>query len=93
LYNDPITSINVDSKRLLCVIKALKIDKLRANLLGTILKVDKCEKKEIPKEKFNGSALDVMKKQSKEITDLRHDEMVCLYKYVGELERTHHHFK
>ena len=75
------------------MVKTLKMDKLRANLLRTILKVDKCEKKDISKEKFNVFALEVMKKQSKKITDLRQREMVCLYKYVGELERTHQHFK
>jgi len=75
------------------VLKTLKIDELRVDLLRTILKVDNCEKKEILKQKSSNSALDIMKKSSKEIRDLRHNEMVCLYKYVGELERTHHHFK
>ena len=75
------------------MLKTSKIDELRANLLRTILKVDNCEKKEILKQKSNDSDLDMIKKSSKEITDLRHNEILCLYKYVGELERTHHHFK
>ena len=75
------------------MLKTLKIDELRVNLLRTILKVDNCEKKEISKQKSDDSALDMIKKSSDEITNLRHNEMVCLYKYVGELERTHHHFK
>ena len=74
------------------MIKTLKIDELRINLLRTILKVDDFEKKEISKQKSNDSALDIIKKSSDEIRDLRHHEMACLYKYVGELERTHHHF-
>ena len=75
------------------MLKTLKIDELRADLLRTILKVDNCEKKEISKEKSNGFTLDIMKKPSKEITDLRYDEIACLYKYTRELERTHPHFK
>ena len=75
------------------MLKTLKIDELRVNLLRTILKVDNCEKKEISKQKSDDSALDMIKKSSKEITNLRHNEMTCLYKYVGELERTHPHFK
>ena len=75
------------------MLKTLKIDELRADLLGTILKVDNCEKEEISKEKSSDSALDIIKKSSKEIRDLRHNEMVCLYKYARELERTHPHFK
>ena len=74
------------------MLKTLKIDELRVNLLRTILKVDNCEKKEISKQKSNDSARDIIKKYSKEIRDLRHNEMACLYKYVVELERTHHHF-
>ena len=75
------------------MLKTLKIDELRVNLLKTILKVDDCEKGEISKQKSNDSTLDMIKKHSKEIRDLRHNEMACLYEYVGELERTHHHFK
>ena len=75
------------------MIKTQKIDELRVNLLRTILKVDNCEKQEISKQKSSNSALDIIKKSSNEIRDLRHNEMACLYKYVGELERTHHHFK
>ena len=75
------------------MLKTLKIDELRVNLLKTILKVDNFEKEEISKQNSNDSAHDMIKKSSKEIRDLRHNEMACLYKYVGELERTHHHFK
>jgi len=75
------------------VLKTLKIDELRANLLGAILEVDVFERENISKEKFNTFALNVTKKRSKEITDLRHHEQISLYKYVGELERTHPHFK
>ena len=92
MYNDSNTSIQVELKRLLIVVKILKIDQLRANLLGAILKVDTCEKKNTSKEKFNTFALDVIKKQCKKITDLRRREQASLYKYVGELERTHPHF-
>ena len=75
------------------MLKTQKIDELRVNLLKTILKVDDFEMEEISKQKSGDSALDMIKKSSDEIRDLRHNEMACLYKYVGELERTHHHFK
>ena len=75
------------------MLKTLKIDELRVDLLRTILKVDDFEMEEISKQKSNDSTLDMIKKSSDEIRDLRHNEMACLYKYVGELERTHHHFK
>ena len=70
-----------------------KIDKLRSNLLSSILKVDNCEKKMHSKEKFNTFALDKIENRSKEIMDLRQSERASLYKYVGELERTHPHFQ
>lgn len=73
--------------------KILKIDTLRSNLLSSILKLDKWEKKIPSTENFNRLHLDVRKKKSEELTDLRRQEQVCLYKYVGELERTHPHFK
>ena len=75
------------------MLKTQKIDELRVNLLKIILKVDDFEMEEISKQKSNDSTLDMIKKSSDEIRDLRHNEMACLYKYVGELERTHHHFK
>ena len=72
--------------------RILKIDKLRSNLLRSILKSDNWQKKIPSKEEFQKLDVEQRAKMFKQARDLRSQEHKCLYKYVGELERTHPHF-
>ena len=72
--------------------KISKIDKLRIDLLASILKSDKWEKKNPSNEEFGRLDFYLKKKKVKELSELKQEELDCLYKYVGELERTHPHF-